>query len=206
MFFLIFVQVLGFIAIGMNLISVQFNTHGKIMLFKSFGSLLFCVQYFLLGAYTGMVMDLIGTIRNFVFADNVRKKRSNKWWIVFFAVLTFVLGLTTIILTWGKSFKDIGYWTSNPNSVLLLAVIVSIFSIVAKLLTTVAYGFKNPHTIRMTNLPSSSLWFVYNLICFSLAGMVNEIMCISSIIIAELRFRKPKKTEKEQEELNKDNA
>ena len=204
MFFKIFVQAIGFIAIGMNLIAVQFNTHGKIMLFKSLGSFLFCVQYFLLGAYTGMIMDFIGTVRNFVFANNVRKNRSNKWWIVFFSILTFALGLTTIILTWGKSFTAIGYWTSNPKIIVLLAVVVSILSIVAKLLTTVAYGFKNPHTIRMTNLPSCSMWLVYNFVCFSLAGIVNEIMSIGSIIIAELRFKKKQKEVEPQATENKD--
>ena len=74
----IIAQIIGFLAIAMNIISVQFNTHFKIMLFKSLGSFLFCVQYLMLGAYPGFVMDFIGVIRNFVFAYNVKRNKSNK--------------------------------------------------------------------------------------------------------------------------------
>lgn len=193
----IFIQVIGFIAIGMNLIAVQFNTHGKIMLFKSLGSFLFCVQYFFLGAYAGMVMDVIGTIRNVIFAQNVKKGKSNTWWIIFFSVLTFVLGLLTIIFTWDKSINAVSYWAKDIKTATVLAVILSVISIVAKLLTTVAYGFKDPHKIRLTNYPSCSLWLIYNFACFSIAGMINEIMSLISLTIAEIRFKKPKhKSEK----------
>ena len=73
------VQVIGFLAIAMNILAVQFNSHWKIMFFKSLGSFLFALQYLLLGAFTGMAMDIIGVIRNFIFAGNVKKGKSNKW-------------------------------------------------------------------------------------------------------------------------------
>lgn len=188
--FEVFVQFLGYVAIACNLISVQFNKYGKIILFKTLGSLLFALQYFLLGAYTGMVMDLIGSARNIIFGLNVKNKRSNKPFVIIFSALTLVLGVLTIVMTWDVS-KII--WTSDVQIATTLMVIVSIISIVAKLLTTVAYSFNNPHLIRMINLPSCSCWIVYNLVVFSTAGVVNEIMSISSIVIAELRFRKPNK-------------
>ncbi len=190
----IFVQALGFIAIGVNLIAVQFNTHGKIMLFKTLGSFLFAMQYLLLGAYAGMVMDLIGTIRNIIFSHNVKNGKSNKWYIIIFAIITLILGLATIILTWEKSILAVSHWTTDVNVATILAVGLAVVSIIAKLLTTVAYGFKDPHKIRLINYPSSSLWLIYNFACFSLAGMVNEIMTLISLTIAEIRFRKPKET------------
>ena len=82
--FEIIVQIIGFLGTAFLLISTQFNTHGKIMIFKTLGSFSFCMQYLLMGAYTGMVMDIVGTIRNIVFAYNVRKGKSNKFWIYFF--------------------------------------------------------------------------------------------------------------------------
>jgi uncharacterized MnhB-related membrane protein len=193
----IFIQIIGFIGIGMSLLAVQFNTHLKIMVFKSASSFLFCLQYFLMGAFTGMVMDVIGTIRNIVFAYNVRKGRSNTLWIIIFSILTAIIGISTIILTWQTLVDRIG-WISPDNTVcFIVAVAVSIISIVAKLLTTVAYAFKDAHKIRMTNLPSCSCWIIYNTVVFSLAGITNEVMCIISIIIAEIRFckKKPRTTE-----------
>ena len=183
----IIIQVIGFIAISFSIIAVQFNTHGKIIAFKTLSSLLFAIQYLLLGAYTGMVMDVIGSARNIVFTHTVKKGKSTKNQIIFFSILTVLLGVTSIILTWDVS-KII--WTENVKIATILMVIVSITSIIAKLLTTVAYGIKNPHLIRMVNLPSCSLWLIYNIVVFSLAGVLNEIMSIVSIILAEIRLKK----------------
>ncbi|MBQ3219930.1 MAG: YgjV family protein [Clostridia bacterium] len=200
MWFDIFVQGIGFVAIAMNIISVQFNRHSIIMLFKSLGSFLFCIQYLLLGAFTGMVMDFVGVIRNFIFANNVKNNKSNKWWIVLFSVITVGAGITTIILTWDKTLESLSRWSSNFNTLSVLAVVFSIISILAKLISTIGYGAKKPHTIRMTNLPTCSLWIVYNFMAMSIAGIINEAMSLCSVIIAEIRFRK--KPEKKENELN----
>ncbi len=192
----VFIQVIGFIGIGLNILSVQFNKHWKIMLFKTLGSMTFVLQYILLGAWVGVIMDLIGSIRNVIFTLNVKNNKSNKFWIVFFSFITVLAGVTTIILTWDKSIGYAQNWSTNQNTVLIIAVSISIISIIAKLLTTIAYGFKNPHVIRMVNLPSNACWVIYNAVAFSIAGVINDLMCLISIIIAEIRFKKkptPKK-------------
>ena len=186
----ILVQVIGFIGIALNILSVQFNKHWKIMLFKTLGSMTFVLQYILLGAWVGMVMDLIGSIRNVIFTINVKKGKSNKWWIIFFALFTLVAGIITIAMTWDKSISYASKWSKDAQTVLIIAVSISIISIVAKLLTTIAYGFKDPHVIRMVNLPSNACWVIYNLVAFSIAGVINDLMVLCSIVIAEIRFKK----------------
>ena len=187
MWFDILIQAIGFIAIAVNLIAVQFNKYSTIILLKTIGSLLFVLQYVFLGAYTGMIMDIIGCIRNIIFSSNVKNNRSNKRAVIVFSLLTAILGILTIILTWDVSEIR---WTDNVKFATILMVFISALSIIAKLLSTVAYSIKSPHTIRMLNLPSCSCWLVYNLVVFSIAGFVNEIMTICSIIIAEIRFKK----------------
>ena len=44
----------------------------------------------------------------------------------------------------------------------------------------------------MINIPSNACWVVYNLVAFSIAGVINDLMCLGSIVIAEIRFRKKK--------------
>ena len=90
-FFDVFVQLIGFVAIFVNIISVQFNTYKKIILLKAVGSILFATQYLLLGAYAGMVMDLIGTVRNVIFTRVVQKGKSTKPYIILFSILKFIL-------------------------------------------------------------------------------------------------------------------
>lgn len=189
---IIIAQVLGGIAILSNIYAMQFNKHGLIMLFKLIGSFLFCLQYFLLGAYVGMIMDFIGTIRNIVFAYLVKKGKNTKPYIIFFAILTFFMGLFTVIQTWDKTLVALSIWKASQGVLVFLAVTVSVLSIIAKLISTIAYGFKNAHTIRMLNVPSCSCWIIYNFVCFSFTGVINELLTISSIIIAEVRFKKVK--------------
>lgn len=184
------IQIIGFIGIALNIISVQFNSHFKIMLFKTLGSLTFVIQYVFLGAWVGMIMDFIGCIRNIIFTHNVQKGKSNKWWVIFFSVFTFVAGVVTIITTWNTSITYAKNWSDNPDTVLTIAVSISIISIIAKLLTTIAYGFKSPHVIRRINIPSNACWVVYNLVAFSIAGVINDLMCLISTVVAEVRYCK----------------
>lgn len=189
MFFEIFVQVFGFVAIGLNIIAVQFNKYGTIIFFKTLGSLLFAIQYFLLGAYTGMVMDLIGSFRNIIFSLNVKNKRSNKLPVIIFSCITAIAGILTIAFTWDVSKIR---WTNDLKFATVLMVVISVLSIVAKLISTVSYSIADPHKMRMLNIPSSACWLVYNFVAFTLAGTLNEIMTLSSVLIAEFRFRKVK--------------
>lgn len=188
-----FIQAIGFIGIALIIISVQFNVHWKIMLFRTLGSITFVIQYVFLGAWVGMVMDLIGCIRNVIFTYNVRSNKSNLFWIWFFSIFTFIAGVTTIALTWEKSIGYASNWSTNADVILIVAVSISIISIVAKLLTTVAYGFKSPHVIRRLNIPSSACWIVYNVLAFSIAGAVSDLMSLASTIIAEIRYSKKQK-------------
>ncbi len=189
----VFVQGLGLIGILFMTISVQFNTHGKIMLFKTLGTLMFVIQYFFLGAYTGMVLDFIGIIRNVIFAKNVKKQRNNTPWIIGFAFFTIIVGILTIVLTWNELIGKMATKTDNYTLMVILAVTLSIFSIIAKTLTTIGYGLKDPHKLRCLNFPSSALWFIYNSVYFSLSGVINEIFVMSSILVAEIRFKKKNK-------------
>ena len=188
----IFVQGIGFVAIAMNILSAQFNTHFKVMLFKSLGSFLAAVQYLFLGAFVGMAMDIIGVVRNFVFAYNVKKNKSNKLWIIFFSIFTAVVGIVMIIFTWQATLKVLTRWTNNPTWLFVLAMIVSTLSILAKVISTIGYGAKSAHLIRLINLPTFSMWIIYNFVVFSIAGMISDAMSISSIIVAEIRFRNEK--------------
>ncbi len=179
----VFVQAIGFIGIALNIWAVQYNKHWQVILLKTLGSLMFVIQYLLLGAFTGAAMDVIGIIRNVTFILLVRKGKSTTVGIVIFSIVTVALG----VLSWE------GY--------------ISILAIFAKTVTTVAYGIKNARVIRMCNIPSSSCWLVYNFISFSLAGVFNEIFVLSSIAVAEFRYiRKNKKLKNNINEGEKDNG
>lgn len=184
------IQAIGFLAIAFNLIAVQFNSHNVIVWLKTIGSFLFGVQYFLLSAFTGVVMEAIGWIRNIIFIQLVKHHKNTKPWIFFFSLLTIITGTITITLTWENSLIAVKWLTDDYIFAVILTVGISILSIIAKVLSTIAYGIDDAHKIRMINIPTCSCWVVYNFVALSLAGILNEVMTFCSITIAEIRYRK----------------
>lgn len=169
----IIAQVLGIIGMIISFLSYQNNSHKGILIFKSVSEGTFAVHYLLLNSYTGMAMNLIGVVRNILFTNLVLHKKSTLPYIFLFSIITIAFGV----------FSWIGW--------------ISMLPIVSKLLTTVAYGVKDPKLIRLLVLPSSVFWLIYNAYCYSIAGVLTEIFGIISIIAAMIRFsKKPKADEK----------
>lgn len=189
MWFEIFVQVLGFVALGIYVISVQFNRYSTVLILKTIGSLLFALQYALLGAFPGFALEIVGCIRNVIFCLNDKNNRSNKSAIAFFSVFTVITGVISIVLAWNVSNI---IWTNNKTIATIVMVIISVLAIFAKVISTVAYGLTDTHLLRMLNLPSSACWLIYNLTIFSLGAALSDSMNIVSVLIAEYRFRKGK--------------
>ena len=160
----VFIEVLGLSGLAMGILAYQTNKHKNIVLLKLANELLFGIQYGFLGAYTGAFMNGLSCIRNYIFVENVKKNKSNKVWIGLFMIIILVFG----ILTW-----DSGY---------------SIIPIYAKILTTIAYGIKDPRKIRLLTFPSSISWLIYNYHYGSMAGAANELFVLTSLIIAVIRF------------------
>ena len=56
-------QCIGFLAAAILLLSFQQKTHKRIVIMQACSGFLFAVQYFMLGAYEGMVGNLVGMTR-----------------------------------------------------------------------------------------------------------------------------------------------
>lgn len=164
----IFIQLIGILGAIFGFIAYQKNEHKKIMLYKTSSELTFALQFILLGAYTGVAMNVIGCVRNLVFARQVKKNKSTAAGIILFSLLMAAAGALT--------------WTGP----------VCLLAIAGKIFTTLAYGMKNPQKVRLLTLPSSGCWLIYDVVCRSLGGIVTEVFTVVSIVIAEVRFRKKK--------------
>ena len=94
----VFIQGLGLIGLGFGVAAFQSNRHKSIVLLKLLNELVFAVQYVLLGAYTGAVMNLISCVRNYIYAKSVEKGRSTTPWIFIFSGIIVLSG----ILSWSS--------------------------------------------------------------------------------------------------------
>ncbi len=176
--FNIIVQGLGGIGILASILSFQFRSHRTTMFFRTLNEVFFGLQYMLLGAYTGAAMNFIGSVRNVLFAELVRKKKSTALAQCLFSVAFAVF----IMLTWGGA--------------------QSLLSGIAKIASTILYGNSNTKVIRIGVLFTSSLWLLYNLYVGSIAGVVCEIITLLSIVVGLIRL--DKKVAKKQKQYDVD--
>ncbi|MCH5314678.1 MAG: YgjV family protein [Eubacterium sp.] len=160
----IITQIIGFVGFFLAVATFQSNKHKNITLIKCASDAMFVIQFILLGAYTGAIMNGIGCVRNIVYAQLVEKKKSVVTAVVIFSLIILLGG----VVTW-----------SGP---------ISLLAIVGKLLSTLSYAFKKPKTVRLMTIPVCLVWGVYDAISGSPAGVLTEVFTLASIATAYFRF------------------
>ena len=163
----ILIELLGGLGILFAVLAFQCKKHNRVIAFRNLNMLFFAGQYVLLGAYTGMAMNIIGMIRNVIFSEQVKRGKSTRISISVFCAIFLIAG----ILTW-----------EGPKSILL---------ILAKFISTAAYGNKNLLVVRLLVLVTSSSWLFYNLFVGSYAGMLCEVLTLASIRLSLWRYHIP---------------
>ncbi|MBQ9964141.1 MAG: YgjV family protein [Clostridia bacterium] len=159
-------QGIGYIGLLFGVLSCQLKEHKRILFCKTMNELVFGIQYILLGATTGLIMNFFSCVRNTVFTAQVKRGKST---------LPAQIGFSILFLTLGLLFR-----TES-----LVACLLVIFS---KIGTTVAYGLKNTTLLRFLTMPTYIGWLVYDVICHSDAGVLNQIFVTVSLTIAIIRL------------------
>ncbi|MEE1138372.1 MAG: YgjV family protein [Acutalibacteraceae bacterium] len=160
-------QLIGFVAAALLLLSFQQRTHRRIVVMQACSGFLFAVQYFMLGAYEGMIGNVVGFTRSIIYSFRGKSKAVDHIACpVIFAILAGLGGLAT--------------YTSPASLLPMTAMIISSFVI------------WSPKTqqLRALTMPTSAMWLVYNVICSSYSGVVTEVLNLVSITIGLIRFRK----------------
>lgn len=162
------IGVLGTIAV---VIGMQQKRYNRIVFCKIFNEFIASIHYFLIGGYTGMVINLASCLTNGVYWYRITKGKSTLIFQILFGALFVTLGA----LSW-----------QGP---------ISIFVILAKLISSVSLGIKTPRTIRFLNLISNPCWLFYNLYMGTVAGIITDSLVLASTIIAVVRLDILKKKE-----------
>lgn len=157
-------QGVGVLGILAAVLAFQCKKHKPLTILRTANEMLFAVQYFMLGAYTGTAMNLVGSLRNLVFIKMVERNKSTKKACFLFSAMFLIFS----VFTWEGS--------------------KSILVGIAKVVSTFAYGNKNTSVVRILILMTSLSWFVYNFLVKSYAGCVCEAFTIVSIISGIIRI------------------
>ena len=162
----IIVQGIGFVAVAAFILSYQIKSNRRLFLLQLIGSALFCLQFFLLDAFSGCLSLAVNILRNALMMKYNDWKWVRQKWCP--AVIT-ALFTAILIITW-----------NGPVS--LLACIASVSS-------TFVYWTNSPRNIRLVNLVCASpCWLIYDVIVHSWGGLLSESITLISILVSIFRF------------------
>ncbi len=160
-------QILGFVAMGIAMMSFQARRSKYIMLCQGIAALFWVTHYFLLGSVVGAALNAVAMLRNFAYMmrDKMPKKA--------FSCIPIITGIAFVIIT--------AFTYSGP---------IDILPFMGCILATIAFFMKSEKLLRILSMAVSVFWLIYNLTQGSIAGALNETLAIVSIIIALIRYRK----------------
>ena len=166
LWFEILINFLGLAGILAGFLALQCNKHIQVLGLKMAEEGLFGVQYILLGGITGGILNLVGILRNLLFAyfgkkDNQKILKISR---ISFAVLFALIGFAT----WD------GY--------------ISLLAILAKVLSTIAYGTTNVRKMRLILCVTITCWICYDIYVGPITGTLNDSVNLLSVLISIFRY------------------
>ena len=166
----IVIQLIGFVGLGLSLLVFQVNKRGAMLRLQMLASVCYAVQFLLLGAFTGSIMNAAVAVRNLTYELSDKRRRS---WLLPAAFIAVFIGAE--IITW-----------QGP---------LSLLPFIGTISGTVAFWQRNPRIIRLITLVSPPAWFIYAAITGSYAAVVLEVILLLVNLAAIYRFdiRKPKR-------------
>lgn len=160
----ILVQLLGFIAMGESFLIYIQKSHKRVLMAKLIDDVLWTVHYFLLGAVSGGVLNLIAIGRETVFYNNDKKWAKSPIWILAFIVVSWV----SVISTW-----------QGPISA--LPATGTTFAIVG-------FSSNSAFVSRLLGIPAQMLWCIYTFCMHSWGGFAGSIIVLTSAVVGLIKF------------------
>ncbi len=167
-------QLIGLIALTVSFISFQSKTQKAIMIMQVVSTCLFAVHFYMLGAFSGMLLNIAACLRSFIFSfRNKYKWAASPFWAVFFILVCAVLSLMSVFGGEGAA---------------------ALLPLGGMILTTFAGRCREASKVRLLTILNSPFWLSYNLLSGSIPGVLTEILVSGSIIIGMIRLDRKKGT------------
>ena len=166
----IIAQIVGLVAVAIFFLSYQQKKRNNIILLNVISRCLYILQYLLLGAFSGALLDIMGAIASAIAGkkDIPAIKKHLKAVIIALDFSIIVAG--GILAFYSKNWLDI-------------------FPIFGVLLHTGAFWMSDEKMIRRISLIGSPFWLVYNFLSHAYGSVVGDILSMCSIIIAMIRYK-----------------
>lgn len=174
----ILAQSFGILAMILNIISFQCKNQKGIIALQLFGGALFSVNYFMLGATVGGMLNIIGTLRAIVYLFKEKLKADRIGFLIAF-VISYIAIYVLNFAVFGKE--------ATPFNL-----IIEILPVIGMTALNIGYRLKRAADVRRCAIISSPCWLTYNIVAGSWGAIASEILTFSSIIIGILRHDRKK--------------
>lgn len=174
----IIAQIIGVVAMVFNIVSYQGKKKETIIILQLVGGTLFAVNFLMLGAAVGGILNILAAIRAVVFYFEDKFKANHISWLVAFTasyIAVYILNFTVL----GK----------EPTAFHL---IIEILPVIGMLALNIGFRFKESAKIRKCGLISSPAWLIYNIAAGSWGAIICESFTLISIFVGMIRHDKNK--------------
>lgn len=167
-------QIIGFAAVGLYLLSYQLKRRKSIVWVTCVSNALYVLQYILLGAFSGAVLDFLSAVSSFFAAkkNDAPFLRYRKWLAASNLLLIAAAGVISAVLQ------------RDP---------IELIPIAGALFQTGGLWFDNEQTIRKFGLMSAPFWLIYNFISQAYGASLGSVLAMISVITAMVRYRNTEK-------------
>ena len=169
-------QAIGILAMVFNILSYQGKKQKTVITLQLFGGLLFAVNFWMIGAKVGGILNVIAVIRALVFLFKDKLKADSIFWLIGF-ILSYI---AVYILT----FTVFG---TEPTPWHFIREILPVIGMTA---LSVGFRLKDAAGIRKCGLVSSPAWLIYNIAVGSWGAIVCETLTLISIFVGMFRHDK----------------
>ena len=164
-------QAVGILAVVSFLLSYQQKKRKNIIIWNATSRVLYIVQYIMLGAFEGAVLDVLGTVSS-VAAQNKEKRFIRNH------IKTVVVVINLVIIAAG---------------LMLYENVFSLFPIAGVVLHTSAFWISDEKIIRRVSFLGSPFWLVYNIASCAYGSALGDLLTMVSIATAMYRYDCKKK-------------
>ena len=169
----IIAQATGIVAMLFNILSYQSKQQRWVIALQLCGGAFFAVNYLLLGATVGGLLNILAAVRAVIFLFKERLKADRLPWLFAFIFLYITIYILNFTL-FGKELT-------------LLNLLIELLPVIGMTALSIGFRLKNASDVRRCGLVSSPSWLIYNIVSGSWGAIACEVLSLVSIIIGILR-------------------
>lgn len=176
--FEIIAQAIGIAAMIFNIISYQGKKQSTVIALQLVGGALFAINFLMLGAVVGGLLNIIAVIRAIIFLFKDKLKADRLPWFICF-----------IIIYVGIYILNFTVFEKEPTAFNL---IIEVLPVVGMIALNVGFRLKNASDVRKCGLVSSPAWLIYNLVAGAWGAIICETVTLISIFVGMFRHDRKK--------------